>query len=154
MKAEAKEYIGKFGVEINLDVPVRDLKVSEQGIIAICKALARKSRILLIDEASAPLDDKERVALYEALQRLAAEGCGIVYITHHLDEVFRIGTSITVLRDGYNADWFRVEDATQKQLIASMTGNENLFSGQRGGKNTKLGGNGAGGGTPKRARSV
>ncbi len=139
MKAEAKEYIGKFGVEINLDVPVRDLKVSEQGIIAICKALARKSRILLIDEASAPLDDKERVALYEALQRLAAEGCGIVYITHHLDEVFRIGTSITVLRDGYNADWFRVEDATQKQLIASMTGNENLFSGQRGGKNAKLG---------------
>ncbi len=128
MRDEAKKHIARFGVKINLDVPVRDLKVSEQGIIAICKALAHQSKILLIDEASAPLDDVERTVLYEALQQLALEGCGIVYITHHLDEVFRIGTSVTVLRDGYNADRFLIKDLDQTKLISSMTGNVKLYS--------------------------
>lgn len=127
MRRAAEGFIDKFGVKINLDVPVRDLKVSEQGIIAICKALARESRILLIDEASAPLDDSERLALYDSLQKLAAEGCGIVYITHHLDEVFRIGTKVTVLRDGFNADVFTMEALDHQKLIASMTGNVALY---------------------------
>lgn len=128
MKEVARKYVDKFGVDINLDVPVSRLKVSEQGIIAICKALVRNSKILLIDEASAPLDDSERVALYTSLQNLAKEGKGIVYITHHLDEVFRIGTSVTVMRDGRKIAKLPIGELTKKSLIAMMTGNAKLYS--------------------------
>jgi ribose transport system ATP-binding protein len=124
----AKEYVSKFGIEIDLDVPVRELKVSEQGVIAICKALVRNCKILLIDEASAPLDDEERRALYTSLQKLAKEGTAIVYITHHLDEVFKIGNSVTVLRDGRNVGKFLVSEIDKSKLIASMIGDVHLYS--------------------------
>lgn len=128
MEAKAREYVSKFGVDIDLSVPVNQLKVSEQGIIAICKALVANSKILLIDEASAPLDDAERVALYNSLQRLAKEGKGIVYITHHLDEVFRIGHTVTVLRDGRNVSKHPIDELDKKKLIALMTGNAKLYA--------------------------
>jgi len=128
MREIAKEYISRFGIDVNLDVPVRNLKLSEQGVIAICKAMVANSKILIIDEASAPLDDSERVALYDSLQQLAREGKGIVYITHHLDEVFRIGDTITVLRDGRNVAKFDTSEIDKIQLVESMTGNAKLYS--------------------------
>ncbi len=128
MRKEAREHIAKFGVEINLECAVSELKVSEQGIIAICKALVADSNILLIDEASAPLDDSERLVLYTTLQKLAQEGKGIVYITHHLDEVFRIGTSITVLRNGYKVASATIDEFDRTKLIATMTGNAKMYS--------------------------
>jgi ribose transport system ATP-binding protein len=139
MRALTLEYISKFGVEINVDIPVQNLTVSEQGIIAICKALVTDSKILLIDEASAPLDDAERLILYNSLQRLAGEGKGIVYITHHLDEVFRIGHTVTVLRDGYMVDKFPIADLDKQKLIAAMTGNTQIYSRGKDTNKVKLG---------------
>ncbi len=123
----AKENIARFGIEIDLQTPVKNLKLSEQGVIAICKALIANSKILLIDEASAPLDDSERLALYEALQQLAKEGKGIVYITHHLDEVYRIGTTITILRDGRNVIKVGVDQLKKADLVHHMTGEAKLY---------------------------
>ena len=128
MRELAKEYIARFGIEVNLDVPVRELKLSEQGVIAICKAMVAESKILIIDEASAPLDDSERVELYDMLRQLAKAGTGIVYITHHLDEVFRIGDTITVLRDGRNAAKFKTSEVDKAQIVKSMTGNIMMYS--------------------------
>ncbi|MDY0289023.1 MAG: sugar ABC transporter ATP-binding protein [Sphaerochaeta sp.] len=128
MKIKAKELIAKFEVDIDVDIPVQRLSVSEQGIIAICKALASDSKLLLIDEASAPLDDAERVTLYKTLRLLAEEGKGIVYITHHLDEVFRIGNTVTVLRDGYNVAKYNVDELDKAKLIAGMTGDAKVYS--------------------------
>ncbi|MCD7736933.1 MAG: sugar ABC transporter ATP-binding protein, partial [Lachnospiraceae bacterium] len=128
MEKKAREYTSKFGADIDLKVPVSELKVSEQGIVAICKALVTNSKILLIDEASAPLDDAERVALYNSLLLLAKEGKGIVYITHHLDEVFRIGHTVTILRDGRNVAKYPIEEMDKKKLISLMTGDAKLYS--------------------------
>lgn len=139
MTKRSIEFISKFNTTINLEVPVSELKVSEQGIIAICKALARNSKILLIDEASAPLDDKEREALYKSLSLLASEGKGIVYITHHLDEVFKIGTSVTVLRDGFNAGRFGIKELDKKKLIDCMTGNAKIYSNAGAGNSDQIG---------------
>jgi ABC-type sugar transport system ATPase subunit len=139
MREQAKKYIGRFGVEFDLGCPVSSLSVAEQGIVAICKALARNSRILLIDEASAPLDDTERQYLYDALRNLAKEGKGIVYITHHLDEVFRIGDSVTVLRDGRNAGRFPIDAIDKQDLIEHMTGNVALYSHSSGSAGTATG---------------
>ena len=95
--------------------------------MAICKALAADSRILLIDEASAPLDNTERQTLYRVLEQLREDGKGIVYISHHLDEIFRIGGRVTVLRNGQIVSTTRVQDIDYDGLIAAMTGQKKLY---------------------------
>jgi ABC-type sugar transport system ATPase subunit len=127
MKKISLELIDKFGITINVDVPVEELKVSEQGVIAICKALATESKILLIDEASAPLDSSERQVLFSTLKKLRDEGKGIVYITHHLDEVFNIGDRITVLRNGQNVATVDIDEYDRDKLIAAMTGDAKMY---------------------------
>ncbi len=127
MREQARRLSAGFEVELNLDRPVSQLRLSEQGIVAICKALAADSKILLIDEASAPLDNTERQTLYRILEQLAAEGKGIVYISHHLDEIFRIGRRVTVLRNGQVVTTVGVKDIDYDGLIAAMTGQKKLY---------------------------
>lgn len=127
MRERSLDLISKFGVQIEMNTPVQNLKVSEQGIIAICKALAAKSKILLIDEASAPLDDAERQVLYNTLKKLRDEGKGIVYITHHLDEVFNIGDRVTVLRNGEKVATENIAGFDREKLIQAMTGNIKIY---------------------------
>ncbi len=134
MREIAGKEFQKFGASINLDVPVGSLKVSEQGIIAICKALIADSKILLIDEASAPLDEAERKMLYDNLIRLRAEGKGIMYITHHLEEVFILGDRITVLRNGKKVDTVLTSDVDKNELIRMMTGDVKLYERQENGR--------------------
>ena len=127
MREQARRLTGRFEVELELDRPVAQLRLSEQGIVAICKALAADSKILLIDEASAPLDNTERQTLYRILEQLAAEGKGIVYISHHLDEIFRIGRRVTVLRNGQVVTTVGVKEIDYDGLIAAMTGQKKLY---------------------------
>ncbi|MBN1187107.1 MAG: sugar ABC transporter ATP-binding protein, partial [Bacteroidales bacterium] len=105
--------------------------ISEQEIIAICKALAIESRILLIDEASAPLDGADRQVLYNILKNLRDKGCGIVYISHHLEEIFKIGDRVTVMRDGKNISTVDVSETDRKALIDSMVGNKKIYALQK-----------------------
>jgi ribose transport system ATP-binding protein len=133
MEERAREMIDRFGVDMNLGVPVRDLRLSEQGIVAICKALAAEGKVLLVDEASAPLDSGERQVLYGILRRLRDEGRGILYISHHLEEIFAIGERVTVLRNGRRVCTVPVAEMDRDGLIAAMTGNRTLYERARSG---------------------
>lgn len=126
MYLKANELVSKFNENINLNIPVKELKVSEQEIIAICKALANNSKILLIDEATAPLDQKEREHLYVFLKNLRDEGKGIIYISHHLEEIFNIGNRVTIFRNGKNVGTFNVDQINKDDLISYMTGKKVL----------------------------
>ena len=127
MRRKAEEYFRIFEARIDLDVPVSDLKVSEQEIVAICKAIASDGKIFLIDEASAPLDNHERTILYNLLRKLRDEGKGIIYISHHLEEIFSIGDRVTVLRNGRNVWTKDISDTDREDLISAMTGNKKLY---------------------------
>ncbi|UCF97518.1 MAG: sugar ABC transporter ATP-binding protein [Spirochaetaceae bacterium] len=127
MKKRTEELISSFKMDIDLEVPVRALRLSEQGIIAICKALATDTQILLIDEASAPLDNTEREVLYDILRKLKNEGKGIVYISHHLDEIFNIGERVTVLRNGRRVCTVPVAEIDHNELINAMTGDIKVY---------------------------
>ena len=127
MRARAEEFFSIFSTKINMDVPVSELKVSEQEIIAICKAVASDGKIFLIDEASAPLDNHERAILYNLLRKLRDEGKGIIYISHHLEEIFTIGDRVTVLRNGMNVWTKDISETNRESLIAAMTGNKKLY---------------------------
>ena len=134
MREKAQAYFEEFGLDVDLDVPISELKVGVHGIIAICKALEANGKILIMDEASAPLDSYERQVLYDLLKKLRNEGKGIIYISHHLEELFAIGDRITVLRNGQNTATFTPDEIDRAGLISAMTGNKKLYESEAGRK--------------------
>ncbi len=100
LKARAREIIRFLEWEINLSTPVRKLSVAEMQIIQISRALALDSRILILDEPTAMLGEKEIENLFRVIRILKNKGIGIIYISHRLAEIFPICERVTVLRDG------------------------------------------------------
>lgn len=118
----ARESLTKLGVSIDPRVEVRSLDVAEQQLTEIARVLTREPKILLLDEPTSALSGTERARLFEIIKRLCQQGVGIVYISHHLDEVPLIGQRVTVLRDGRSIDTLPVKQATRETLISMMVG--------------------------------
>lgn len=98
--ARTGEFLKKIGIDLRPDKKVRDLSIGGRQMVEIARALYRDARILVFDEPTSALTEQEVVKLYEIVDRLKAEGRGIVYITHRMDEVFRLADRMVVLRDG------------------------------------------------------
>ena len=118
----ARESLGALGVQIDPQAKVRELDVAEQQLTEIARVLAKQPRVLLLDEPTSALSDAERERLFEIIGRLKERGVGIVYISHHLAEVPRIGQRVTVLRDGRVIDTLPVEQVDKGTLIRMMVG--------------------------------
>ena len=108
---------------------LREFGTAERRLVEIARALAGRARILVMDEPTASLSEPERARLFGIMRRLAAGGTGIVFISHYLDEVFRISDRIVVLRDGVNSGNFRTAETDHGAVLAAMLGKEpeNLF---------------------------
>ncbi|MDR2247664.1 MAG: sugar ABC transporter ATP-binding protein [Treponema sp.] len=111
-------------MKINIDPKslVRDLTVAYKQMVEIAKALSKNVRILVMDEPTAPLTSKETDILLEIVENLKKQGVTIIFITHRLDEVFRIADRITVMRDGCFAGEMDPKNTTRDDLIRSMVG--------------------------------
>ena len=127
-RKEMQRYAGaalrEIGVSIDLDEPVSRLSVSLRQFIEIARAVARKPRVLILDEPTATLTPAETDYLLEMLQRLARGGLAIVYISHRLPEIFAICERVTVLRDGRHIDTMDIADTTPDALVDKMVGRE------------------------------
>src|SRR5262245_36390923 len=99
-RAGAAEWFRKMGVPIDPRAMVKDLSTAQQQIVEIAKALAADARILVLDEPTAALTPPEVDRLFGLLAELKGRGVGVIYISHRLDEVFRIADRVMVLRDG------------------------------------------------------
>jgi ribose transport system ATP-binding protein len=129
-RAKALEVLGSFHhPEIYPDRRVGALPIAAQQVVEICRAIAARAGIILMDEPTSSLqrDDVER--LFGLIRRLRDEGIGVIYISHFLEEVREIADSFTVLRDGRSAAAGRLESVRDSELIAQMVGRpvENLF---------------------------
>jgi len=107
-----------------LQVPVSQLRVGEQQLVEIAKALVARARILIMDEATSALSINETERLFQVIRRLAADGVAIVYISHRMEEVLAIAHAVTVLRDGRHVGTVAGKDATRRELIRMMVGRE------------------------------
>ena len=107
-----------------LQSPVSQLRVGEQQLVEIAKALVAKARILIMDEATSALSINETERLFQVIRRLAAEGVAIVYISHRMEEVLAVAHTVTVLRDGRHVGTVPGKDATRRELIRMMVGRE------------------------------
>lgn len=124
MKEKAREIFAQFDVDINPDIFVRELSPAQRQIVEIAKAVSKNVKILIMDEPSAPLSVSEVEHMFKIVNQLKQNGVSVIYISHRLDEVFRISDRVTVLRDGKNVDTVLTKDTNRKELIHLMVGRE------------------------------
>ena len=110
--------------DVSPDAPMRRLRASERRLVEIARAVADEARVLILDEPTASLTAAESERLFAILARLRERGTGVVYISHYLDEVFRICSRVAVLRDGENAGEFQTDSASQEDALAAMLGTD------------------------------
>jgi rhamnose transport system ATP-binding protein len=110
--------------ELDVDARVESLSVANRQRIEIARALSRDARVLIMDEPTAALAEADVVRLLDVIRALKSEGVGIVYVSHRMDEVFRISDRVTVLRDGKTVASKAIADVTEASLVSMMVGRE------------------------------
>ena len=120
--SEARRMLDLMGFAIDPHTPVHTLGVAQQQMVEIAKALSQNARILVMDEPTAALSDRETERLFAIIGRLRRDGVAIVYISHRLAEVFALGDRITVLRDGRKIASVRPAETSPDDLVRLMVG--------------------------------
>ena len=120
MRRDTTRILSGLGVSLDPDAPVRSLRLAQQQMVEVGRALADEARILIMDEPTSSLSERETAQLFDAIGRLTAAGVAVVYISHRMEEVFRIGHRVTVLRDGSHVATMNIADVTVPQLVRLM----------------------------------
>lgn len=127
-KAERLEKAKKVWEELNLDIDLnaklKNLNIAQQQMVEIATALSRDIKVLIMDEPTSSLSNREIEALFEQIQKIRKKGTAIVYISHRMEETFRICDSVTVLRDGKLAGTCAVKDIDENGIIRMMVGRD------------------------------
>lgn len=124
MSLQTSEILGKLNIDIDPNTIVGDLSVSKQQMVEIAKALSTNARILIMDEPTSALTSKEIDDLFVLIHKLKSQGCGIVYISHRLEELQHIVDRVTIMRDGKFITSMNFADTTMPEIIANMVGRE------------------------------
>lgn len=119
-----QELLDMYNLGVHADDLIEDLNVGKQQMIEIIKAVSKEAKVIVMDEPTSSLSQKECEELFDMIKTLTQDGVGIVYISHRMEEIFRIGDYITVMRDGeYIGDW-KVKEIDQNFLVQQMVGRE------------------------------
>lgn len=124
MNQEAKKILDSLNIAIDPETIVGDLAVSKQQMVEIAKALSTNAKILIMDEPTSALTSKEIDDLFVIIHKLKKEGCGIVYISHRLEELEHIVDRVTILRDGQYIISMDYKDTSLAEIISYMVGRE------------------------------
>ena len=121
---KANIFLGRLDAGISAETMVEDLPIGQQQLVEIAKALSLDTRILILDEPTSALSAAEVDILFKVIAELKAQGVAIVYISHRLEELMRIGDYITVLRDGQITGQALVKDIDTRWIVRSMIGSD------------------------------
>jgi len=124
MKKKAKELLATLNADFDVMIPVSKLSVAQQQFIEIAKATATKTDVLIFDEPTACLTGKEVDTLFDLIFHLRDQGVTILYISHHLEEIYTLSNRFSVLRDGEYIGTCETASTTQKQMVQMMVGRE------------------------------
>jgi ribose transport system ATP-binding protein len=129
----ATRALSALGLSLDPRKPVKELRVAEQQMVEVAKALSLDARILIMDEPTAALTEHEIRELFATIRRLKEQGVSIVYISHRMEELFEIGDRVTVLRDGRSVGSYDVRAMSKFELIRLMVNREltDLFPKER-----------------------
>ncbi len=124
MMKRAQKLLSSYDFDVPADTPLSRLTIAQRQMIEIIKAVSFNARILVMDEPTSSLSDKEVDFLFRTIRRLKADGVGIIYISHRLSELFEVSDRVTVLRDGAVIGTRVTKEVRQSELIAMMVGRE------------------------------
>jgi ABC-type sugar transport system ATPase subunit len=119
---EAGRWIHQIDNSIDPHQIIRELNTGQQQVVEIAKALAKQAKVIVFDEPTSSLTQKETERLFEIIQKLKSQGCSVVYISHRMEEIFRISDRIAVLRDGQSVFSAKTLETTEAQIIQAMVG--------------------------------
>jgi ribose transport system ATP-binding protein len=122
LMATVGEFLRSHGIPLDPKTQVGALPFAYRQMTEICKALMGEVRVLILDEPTSALTGGEEQILFDAIRAVTARGVGVIYVTHRLNEVFRISQRVTVFRDGANAGTFETSKTDMKQLVAAIVG--------------------------------
>jgi ribose transport system ATP-binding protein len=124
MNSKAAELLNQLAAEIHPGERINGLRIAKRQLVEIAKALSLNARLLVMDEPTSALTDRETASLFDIIRKLTAENVGIIYISHRLEEIFKIGDRVTVLRDGQNVAVHELSKVNRAELIAMMVSRE------------------------------
>ena len=124
MRKQAQKMLETFGANFDADVEVGTLRVAQQQMIEIIKALSMNIKIIIFDEPTSSLTSKEVQVLFQQMRMLKEKGISVIYISHKLEEIMEICDAVTIMRDGYVVDTKPIEHITVDEIIAKMVGRE------------------------------
>jgi ribose transport system ATP-binding protein len=124
MYRETKKLLDRLDLHVNPKTQVSSLRIGQQQIVEIAHALSLESRVIIMDEPTSAISEHEIEVLFGLIRSLKAQGVAIVYITHKLDELFKIADSVTVLRDGKLIGSSSIEDVTHDDIVRMMVGRD------------------------------
>ena len=122
--SRSKEHLKKLDLDLSLDVKIKDLGAGQKQLVEIVKSLVKQPRVLILDEPTSSLSEREVDLLLNLLDSLRKEGITCIYISHRLDEIIRIADTVTVLRDGHSMATIPKENISKKEVIRYMIGRE------------------------------
>ena len=124
IRRHAREALARLEIDCDVEAELGSLSVALQQMVAIARALDLKARLLVLDEPTASLDEKEVAELFQVMRRLQGGGLGIVFITHFLEQVYAVSDRITVLRNGQRVGEYATTELPRLQLVSKMLGRE------------------------------
>ncbi len=124
MYRDTKAIFDELDIDVDPREKVAKLSVSEMQMIEIAKAFSYNAKIVIMDEPTSSLSEKEVEHLFKIIQKLKDRGCGIIYISHKMDEIFKICDEITILRDGKWVNTVAIKDTSMDQVVSMMVGRE------------------------------
>ncbi len=124
MRSKTKEIFSSLGIEIDPDRIMSTMSVSERQMVEIAKAVSYNAKIIVLDEPTSSLNDREVEHLFRIIEKLKKQGCGIIYISHKMEEILKISDDVTVMRDGKHIATEKAESLTMDKIIRLMVGRE------------------------------
>ena len=124
MMKESQKYLDMLEIKVKPGTKLKDLRIGDQQLVEIAKALSLNSRIIIMDEPTSAISEKEAERLFTIIRRLRSEGRGIIYITHRMEEIFKIADRLVVLRDVAYIGTVNAADTSKAEIIKMMVGRD------------------------------
>jgi monosaccharide-transporting ATPase len=124
MNDDAAAILDRLGVHVDVRRPLSTLNIALQQMVAIARAISTDARIVIMDEPTSSLDEREVAVLFDVIRGLKADGIAVIYISHRLDELYAVCDRVTIMRDGKTIDDRAIAEVSKLELVARMLGKE------------------------------
>ena len=124
MRADARAVLKRFNLDIDVDSPLEDFGAATRQMVAIARGVTQNARLVIMDEPTSSLDEREVSVLFETIRTLKADGVATIFISHRLDELYAICDRVTIMRDGRTVAVSAMKDISKYELVRTMLGKE------------------------------